>query len=216
MARGDERQSRVGASRDSSRDIESLSVHRHGDQPCTGRTEEAVRPWIPWIFHPDRGPRFKEDASREVEALLRAADENHLIGRAEEPPSVSQIACDDLSQRPVSQRMLATREGRGQGPPSPGQQSSPKLPRKDVQRWDARSERPKRGVVRRRRSSPPQPPQDAAPSRWCAARAARWQAQVRAEKAVRKAVRDTRSRSHLSADIALDQELIVRKEHGVA
>lgn len=97
MARGDERQSRVPVFCDSGGDIEPFSIHRHGDQPRTGRTEKAVRRWIPGILHPDGGPRFKEDASREVEALLRAADENHLIGRADEPSSVSQIGCDELS-----------------------------------------------------------------------------------------------------------------------
>src|SRR5262249_35246642 len=39
---------------------------------------------------------------------------------------------------------------------------------------------------------------------------------MRAEKAVRKAVRDIRPRPDLSANVALDQELLVREEHRVS
>ena len=113
MARGDERQPRVPASCDGGSDVEPFSIYRRGDQLRPGRTEEAVRSRVPGILHPDGGSRFEEHASREVKALLRAADENHLIGRAREPPRVSEIGCDELSQRPVSERMLTTHEGRG-------------------------------------------------------------------------------------------------------
>jgi hypothetical protein len=97
MARGDERHSRVSVSRHGGSDIEPFGIYRHGDQSCTGRTKEVMRPRISGILHPDRSSRPKEDARRKIEALLRAADENHLIGRTGEPSSISQIGREELS-----------------------------------------------------------------------------------------------------------------------
>ena len=81
-----------------------------------------------------------EYARRQVERLLHAGDDGHLVGGAIHSPRCVQIIGERLAQRPISHRFATQKVVGGKFPQAAGRELCPQIHRKQIHRGDVGAE----------------------------------------------------------------------------
>src|SRR5580658_3328485 len=89
-----ERGSRFATSLDASGNVQTFFVNRNGYEMTPGQCESISCQAVTRIFYPGGASRIEENASRNLERLLRTADDHDLLGVAVQRSRRSQMAGD--------------------------------------------------------------------------------------------------------------------------
>ena len=204
-------QARRGLQRAAGDHGEALVVDRHGDHPGAGGAQHGPGGRVARLLHPDRVARIDQHAGGEVERLLRAGSDDHLVGPAEHGARHGEIVGDGLAQGAVAAGLAADQEGALWPPPAACEQPRPVAERELVELRQAGRERP------RPRAVMPEPHQHGAARRDAAMRRARGAGQpAPGRRLVRQVGRDERAGADPAVDVALGAQLLERRHHGVA
>src|SRR5262249_28757225 len=112
--------------------LQSAGVDRRVGQPRAGRFKRDRDPWIVGLLDYRDVPGIEQDARGEVEALLRAAGDDDLIGLARDPSSALEIFGEGGAQRLVPGRVRIAERIAGGAPGPRGQEPAPDLARELV------------------------------------------------------------------------------------
>jgi hypothetical protein len=195
---------------------QALFVERDGDEPRAGGPERALRAEVAGLLDPDRVARVGQDARGEVEGLLRAGDDDHLLGVAAHGARRAEVAGDGLAQRRVAGGVAVVEEVAARPTPVARDEPRPELEGEGVDGRQPRAEgarREARDVDGRRGEELPALREGAALAR--RRRRARRQ-RPRVEQLFREPPRDEGARARLPLDVAFGEELLVGVHHGVA
>jgi hypothetical protein len=149
---------RPGGALDPAGDVETVRVHRHGDEPSAGVAKRGGGTRIARILEPDRITRPHEQARQEIEGLLDAGDDHHLIDGAADAARAAEIGRDGLPQGRVAADVAAPEQRACRPPQAASRDSGPELDRELVQRrleGVKRAESRGRGDTRWRRRTAP-------------------------------------------------------------
>ena len=188
--------------------VEAVVVDRHRHRRRAGREERAPRSLPARVLHPDRVARVEEDPRGEVDGLLRACDDDHLVGRARHAAAGDEIGGDRLAELRQPLRPPVVEEAcRRSGRQVPVDEPAPDAEREQLERRDARVERqqaaPRAGRHGLALDDQPAARGDHRASR---ARGPGRRHGARAEQAVGDVLRDVRARADPRLDVALDTE----------
>jgi hypothetical protein len=88
------RGSRLAASLDAGGNIQPFLVNRHGHEMAAIQREDISSQAVTWFLYPHTTPGVEENASRNLERLLRTTDDHDLLRFAVQRSRGSQIARD--------------------------------------------------------------------------------------------------------------------------
>ena len=143
---GDVRESRARRRARARRDVHSLAVDGDGDHARARRDEGRARAHVPGILHPHGVPGLREHARDEIERLLRAAHDEHLLRGAARTARAGDVRSDRVAQRAVARRGGVAEED-GAGAPSPRGEPGPERGGERIDRRHAERERHGGGVA---------------------------------------------------------------------
>src|SRR5262249_51855410 len=79
-------------------DTEALLVHRHGNGMGVGEIERGARAEIAWVLDPGGVASIEEKGGDREDGLLRAVEDDDLLGRARESAKGAKVTRQGLAQ----------------------------------------------------------------------------------------------------------------------
>jgi len=143
--RGDEGQPRIGSRGDARIDVDSFSVDRDGHQVRARGTEDLAGAEVSRLLHPRGVALIEEQSGRDVEELLGAARDHHVVRGAGDAAVDAQVLGKGLAERSVSLRIDFAEPIRPGVAGVPGDEARPKLRREGIDGGHVGAERPWRG-----------------------------------------------------------------------
>jgi hypothetical protein len=131
--------------------LQTFGVDRYGHDARTGIAKGRHGPVIAGILDPDRIAWTRGRACDEAERLLRAGNDDHLLGAAQDAACFCEISGNGLSERPIATELTVLEQLPAHALPAPRREPRPDA---DGECFDCRFIRTKRsndgpGVVAR-------------------------------------------------------------------
>jgi hypothetical protein len=113
-------------------DREALGIHRDRDNTHPRTEQRAARPRVARLLHPDAIARIEQQAADQLEALLGAGHDQHLLGAEAGAAGGLHVLGDGLAQRAKTRRLAVVELARRDRTHPPAREPPPERHREQV------------------------------------------------------------------------------------